>query len=81
MNTQSPIQVQSNGRLYRWVTVPSEKSLSKLLAHLIKLSCYFEVTPECDDRWTVQVKSDVAHVAFSPEVLASLASQEIGVAA
>ena len=76
MNTHDSIQVQSNGRHYRWVTLPSEESLTKLLPHLVKLSCYFEVTPESDDRWTVQVKSDVAHVAFSPEVLASLSSAE-----
>lgn len=46
-------------------TVEGEIELKKLVAHLCSLSCWFEITPEPDDMYTVSVKEDVAHIAFA----------------
>lgn len=50
-------------------TFKSESALRDFLPKLVSLSCWFEVTPEPDDQWTVSVKDDVAHVAFAPDLL------------
>ena len=50
-------------------TFKSESALRDFLPKLVSLSCWFEVTPELDDQWTVSVKDDVAHVAFAPDLL------------
>lgn len=47
-------------------TFKSESALRDYLPKLVTLSCWFEVTPEPDDEWTVSVKDDVAHIAFAP---------------
>jgi hypothetical protein len=46
-------------------TVEGETQLQQLVAHLCTLSCWFEITPEPDDMYTVSVKEDVAHLAFA----------------
>lgn len=53
----------------KYHTFKSESALRDFLPKLVSLSCWFEVTPEPDDQWTVSVKDDVAHVAFAPDLL------------
>lgn len=50
-------------------TARSTEKMQAIVARLVTLSCWFEVTPEPDDTYTVRVKQDVAHLAFPEELL------------
>lgn len=45
-------------------TATSTAQMRLIVLHLTTLSCWFEVTPEPDDRYTITVRRDVAHLAF-----------------
>lgn len=45
-------------------TAQSTAEMAAMVAHIVTLSCWFEVEPIPDDRYEITVKSDVAHVAF-----------------
>ena len=49
----------------RKYTANSTEKMQAIVRHLTTLSCWFEVTPEPDDTYIIEVKQDVAHLAFA----------------
>lgn len=45
-------------------TAKSTTEMAYMVAHIASLSCWFEVTPLPDDKYEIEVKRDVAHLAF-----------------
>lgn len=45
-------------------TAANVDQMRLIVLHVTTLSCWFEVTPEPGDRYTITVKRDVAHLAF-----------------
>jgi hypothetical protein len=41
-------------------TISGEVAATALAVKLVKDSVWFEVMPECDDRWTITVKEEAA---------------------